>query len=339
MKTFLVAVVAVFLSAMIFAADDNDYKDAFYVKKTDTQSISTNTTTKINFNLVDYDEVSGTANGGWDATNKRWTPKQKGWYDCVVGTGVATNEIDHNTELWIGFRINGGTINWIDLEKYADKANIDRYQSGWTQEGPLWTPPDTTLVVEGSQHLWFDGVDDYLEGMVWHNDPESITIGGTFPLYGKMGCHFVQDAANWQKYPDFQVSLSGTQSIVNGSTVRIDFNVVDDDSFGWWSNTNKQWTPLKGGKYLCGIAGRYPNLTLGKSAQFGIRINGTTNHWSPKFEHNSANDEDGQALTKIITFNGTTDYIEGVTKHTATTSVNLDGVENGTYLFCTFLHP
>jgi hypothetical protein len=129
--------------------------------------------------------------------------------------------------------------------------------------------------------------------------------GGTFNVNG-----FNSGSSTGLTASDYVVQgrLSGDQTIPNSSDTLIAF-IDDYDPQNWWDPTSKRFIPNVAGYYIID-AGVWMESSTGTTGQANLqaRINGNTF----AIVQNPNNNETGQsfAFTKIIYFNGSTDYVD-----------------------------
>ena len=103
--------------------------------------------------------------GYYDTSNGKFTPLVAGTY---LFNGVASIlNIADGKEVWVGFRKNGTTTRWIGIAN-SGVANADPGAGG-------------------SQRFYLDGVDDYVELIIWHNHGSSLN---TYDGANDNICHF-----------------------------------------------------------------------------------------------------------------------------------------------------
>lgn len=145
------------------------------------------------------------------------------------------------------------------------------------------------------------------------------TIGGstTQILYGQYeAMRFISDGANWQILQWRKPSVafrarraSTTQTIANGSNVKLQFDGEDFDVGGYYDSvTNYRFTPRVPGKYQFNI-----NVLLDATVDTALvnvmlYKNGTA-YASARYQH-STTKETGGNVSCIADANGTTDYFE-----------------------------
>ena len=135
-------------------------------------------------------------------------------------------------------------------------------------------------------------------------------IGGGFN--GNSGVVGQQEGTNHF----FEASLSGTQSMADGSEPTVEFNTIATgmNPDGWFDTSSYRYTPKKAGKYLIGINGLgWSTSGVGylNVASPRIRKNGST------FVTTYADLRNGNAgyvlpihITALIDFNGSSDYVD-----------------------------
>lgn len=118
---------------------------AVHARQTSDQTgIVTSTNTVVKFPQEDKD-----TNGYFDGSTGKFLPTStthKGTYR--ITTHVAIGSLADGKSIWVGVRKNGTTMRWIGL--VAGGAA-------------------TTVGVGGALDVYLDGVDDYVEIIVWHN--------------------------------------------------------------------------------------------------------------------------------------------------------------------------
>jgi hypothetical protein len=133
--------------------------------------------------------------------------------------------------------------------------------------------------------------------------------------------------------------LAGNQSIPNNTDTIIDF-VDQFDPQNWWNPSTKRFTPTIAGYYQVafGVWLDNPGTTTGQTNS-QCRKNGTTQQIIVQYPLNNGS---GQSLagSKIISMNGTTDYIDFTIYHNAGSAKNIlqgnaDG--SGTWFTSTLL--
>lgn len=127
-------------------AGGGGYHDvAVHARQTSDQTgIVTSTNTVVKFPQEDKD-----TNGYFDGSTGKFLPTStthKGTYR--ITTHVAIGSLADGKSIWVGVRKNGTTMRWIGL--VAGGAA-------------------TTVGVGGALDVYLDGVDDYVEIIVWHN--------------------------------------------------------------------------------------------------------------------------------------------------------------------------
>jgi hypothetical protein len=123
----------------------------------------------------------------------------------------------------------------------------------------------------------------------------------------------VQSVGGIQNTPAFRAIRPTNQTLTDGSNTKIQFNSEDFDTDSCYDNaTNYRFTPTVAGKYLIGTQIRMlsDGNTLLATTNVILYKNGSAHTNSPtNFRNNQIN---GQTyfLSDIITFNGSTDYVE-----------------------------
>jgi len=130
-----------------------DNTPSFLVTISGTQSISTSTHTKVQFNSEVYD----TDNTFDSSTNYRFTPAVAGKYQLSFGTLLTSLENDEKLQLQI--RKNGSALDYDPSQRFYS-----------TNSGGETVTGQTNLVVESD-------ADDYFEAWIFHTEGGSRDIG------------------------------------------------------------------------------------------------------------------------------------------------------------------
>jgi hypothetical protein len=138
--------------------------------------------------------------------------------------------------------------------------------------------------------------------------PDALTITTADARYAQLAV--TNTFSQYQKIPILhsEVKFTGTQSIPGGNAdTRVDFNSIVSDTNGWWDATNFRWVPTIAGKYLltCALYVNDPQFTT----RISLYFNGS---FYRRMDESFCTG--GQDITlnasKIISFNGTTDYVD-----------------------------
>jgi hypothetical protein len=110
-----------------------------------------------------------------------------------------------------------------------------------------------------------------------------------------------------QNYPAFQAEFTSSQSVSNASSTKIQFNSEIYDTDGCYDNSsNYRFTPTESGKYLVYAYFAWDSTSDFDDASIQIYKNGSSVALSI-----SRNEfYETQLVTKVVEFNGTSDYIE-----------------------------
>jgi hypothetical protein len=133
---------------------------SFEARQSTPHSVNNTTNTAIICNIEDKD-----TDGYYNTANGRFTPLVAGTYE-FHGTAAIVNIADAK-EVWMGFRKNGTIVRWVGIAN-SSFANADPGAGG-------------------SQRFYLDGVDDYVEMIIWHNHGSALNTydGGDDNI-----CHF-----------------------------------------------------------------------------------------------------------------------------------------------------
>ena len=112
--------------------------------------------------------------------------------------------------------------------------------------------------------------------------------------------------------PAFQARLSGTQSISNGATTKINFDTEDFDTDSCYDNSsNYRFTPNVAGKYYISV-NISNDTSSGNHIQTHARIYKNGSDYGYRMINMSGNPGEAVAvkMDAIITLNGSSDYVE-----------------------------
>lgn len=129
----------------VVSASGGYHDVAVHARQTSDQTgIVTSTNTVVKFPQEDKD-----TNGYFDGSTGKFLPTStthKGTYR--ITTHVAIGSLADGKSIWVGVRKNGTTMRWIGL---------------------VASGAATTVGVGGALDVYLDGVDDYVEIIIWHN--------------------------------------------------------------------------------------------------------------------------------------------------------------------------
>ena len=133
--------------------------------------------------------------------------------------------------------------------------------------------------------------------------------------------------------PAFAAYMSTDQSVATETEVKATINteVIDTDSC-YDPTTNYRFTPNIAGKYIIGAITRQSNFTAGRSS-ITVKFNGAVQSSGFIAETGDSGNYSGYGISKIFTFNGTTDYVECFFYQNSGTSKTFQGENYGTYFW------
>jgi hypothetical protein len=149
------------------------------------------------------------------------------------------------------------------------------------------------------------------------NSNQTITIPdatGTMMVSGNM--------------PAFSVYRSTAQSISNGTWSKVQFPTEEFDTAGYYDNaTNYRFLPLIAGYYQISLS-----ISFQSSGNFIVNIykNGSEAATGPTVGISGILDSTG-VVSKLIYFNGTTDYVEGYCYQNSGGALNTTSKSNQTW--------
>lgn len=139
--------------------------------------------------------------------------------------------------------------------------------------------------------------------------------------------------ANFGNTPAFAAYMSTDQSVADNTEVKSQINTEVIDTNGCYDpTTNYRFTPNVAGKYIIGAITRQSNFTAGR-ASITVKFNGAVQSSGFIAETGDSGNYSGYGISKIFTFNGTTDYVECFFYQNSGTSKSFQGDNYGTYFW------
>jgi hypothetical protein len=139
--------------------------------------------------------------------------------------------------------------------------------------------------------------------------------------------------ANFGNAPAFAAYMSTDQSVADNTEVKAQINTeVIDTNNCYDPTTNYRFTPNVAGKYIIGAITRQSNFTAGR-ASITVKFNGAVQSSGFIAETGDSGNYSGYGISKIFTFNGSTDYVECFFYQNSGTSKNFQGDNYGTYFW------
>ena len=120
--------------------------------------------------------------------------------------------------------------------------------------------------------------------------------------------------------PAFQAYLGSQQNVATSTWAKINYDteIFDTDNM-YDSTTNYRFTPTNAGKYL--VYARYRISAGGERVVIALYKNGTE---FARSTSNGPSQLNSSQITEIVTFNGTTDYVEAYAWHNNGSTQHLD---------------
>jgi len=139
-------------------------------------------------------------------------------------------------------------------------------------------------------------------------DTISVPSGATINL-----SNATQTGVGGANTPAFAAKMSGTQTVSNDTATKLNFNTEVFDTAGAYDHSsNYRFTPQTSGKYFCTL-----NIYFDGGGQGNLRIFNAQIYFNGSLAYIVGNDtatgyeNNGRlSLSAIITFNGSSDYIE-----------------------------
>jgi hypothetical protein len=133
--------------------------------------------------------------------------------------------------------------------------------------------------------------------------------------------------------PAFAAYMSADQSVSDNTEVKAQINAEVIDTNGCYDpTTNYRFTPNVAGKYIIGAITRHVNFTAGR-ASITVKFNGAVQSSGFIAETGDSGNYSGYGISKIFTFNGTTDYVECFFYQNSGTSKSFQSDNYGTYFW------
>jgi len=131
--------------------------------------------------------------------------------------------------------------------------------------------------------------------------------------------------AGGNNVPAFSARLNSDQSISNNTETKITCSLETLDTDNAYDNsTNYRFTPQTAGYYLITGGFRMLSFTTGRAVSW-IRKNGSQDHATNEHYGDASGVTQSAISTKIIEFNGTTDYVELYVFQGSGSTKNLQG--------------
>lgn len=139
--------------------------------------------------------------------------------------------------------------------------------------------------------------------------------------------------SNINNAPAFAAYMSTDQSVADNTEVKAQINTeVIDTNNCYDPTTNYRFTPNVAGKYIIGAITRQSNFTAGR-ASITVKFNGAVQSSGFIAETGDSGNYSGYGISKIFTFNGSTDYVECFFYQNSGTSKSFQGDNYGTYFW------
>jgi hypothetical protein len=133
--------------------------------------------------------------------------------------------------------------------------------------------------------------------------------------------------------PAFAAYMSTDQSVADNTEVKATINTeVIDTASCYDSTTNYRFTPNVAGKYVIGATTRHSNWTANR-AFIVVKFNNAVQNNGFSCEVGNSGPYEDHGWSKVITFNGTTDYVECFFYQDSGSSKSFQGENYGTYFW------
>jgi hypothetical protein len=140
--------------------------------------------------------------------------------------------------------------------------------------------------------------------------------------------------------PYAQVYLTNTQTVSNTTLTKVAFDTLSTDPNGWCDvTTNHRCTPKVAGKYLVGVQLSMQGALAGTArVDAYIYKNGASVAAATNLQYAQGNYYP-QAVSYVVSLNGTTDYVEAWCYFNTTGTDTVQGGATVTYMYMTWLGP
>ena len=157
--------------------------------------------------------------------------------------------------------------------------------------------------------LKVDTIQDQSGNNIINESSDTITIGAsgdTITIPSGATMTVPNGGLSGQNYPAFQATLVASQNISNDTVTTGQYSIEGFDTDGCYDTGTYRFTPTTAGKYVIGLVQRTNNFNASRILAV-IRKNGNT---VIQFEMGNGGNFDTLNGSAIITFNGTTDYVD-----------------------------
>ena len=145
-------------------------------------------------------------------------------------------------------------------------------------------------------------------------------------------------AARTSGYAFIRNDGSTTQSIAATTDAKIStpLTTVVSNADGWWDTSNKKYLPLKAGKYVVIGTVSFSNQAGSADVIASLRLNGTELVRGSRVRNSTGGATCAQ-VSGIVTFNGSTDYVELYLYNGDSSSQSTEAYNASTQFFAHYL--
>jgi hypothetical protein len=157
--------------------------------------------------------------------------------------------------------------------------------------------------------LKVDTIQDQSGNNIINESGDTITIGAsgdTITIPSGASMTVPNGGLSGQNYPAFQASLVASQNITNNTVTTGQYSIEGFDTDGCYDTGTYRFTPTTAGKYVIGLVQRTDNFNASRILA-AIRKNGNN---AISVEMGNGGNYDTLNGSAIVTFNGTTDYVD-----------------------------
>ena len=242
----------------------------------ETQSIPSDTKTKITFDTVVFDE------GSWaDTVNNKITPNQEGYYLVYAQFHSSVSATNKYLRLY--------------TMKNAGDATIRAWYPGNTAERSL----------RSNDLVYFNGSTDYMD--FWIRNSSTIAKDLNADA-SKTNVHIIGPFTSTDGFDMARITMASSQEIGTSSWTLADFDTAEFDTNSLFSSGNHRITPTKAGWYSVNFSARQ-EISGGAIGYASIYLNGTAVSYYGFYAFTSSVIQSWDT-DKWIYCNGTTDYLD-----------------------------
>ena len=295
--------------------------------KANTQSISSTTYTKVNFNTENFD-----TNNNWNTSTYEYTAPVSGYYDiscCLLyGSGIQANKRYHACIYKNGALNSEKIVHSSTLTDYLttsvedvvylatnDTVSFYTFHTATTSQ-PLYTDATAATI-----HIYFN------INLLSIATASNLTVSIPSDTYTGTISPSITNVNNPYRFRAF---LSTTQTIATTTFTNVQYSNVSWDTNSNFNLTNWRYTAPITGYYSVIVQNTYQNATVNKRYYGSIGKNGS--YITANMIHATVNENITGSCKDLLLLNSG-DYINGLAYHEAGGNITLLGDSGGTLTF------